>query len=81
MILYKHRTVPLSEKCNKNLQKKGDIMLEKLELLHTAMPYLSYAINLMNRILSVFASFLGIELPNVTTTASPSESESTTAAE
>lgn len=55
-------------------------MLEKLELLHTAMPYLSYAINLMNKILSVIASFLGIELPNVTTTASPSESESSTEA-
>ncbi len=56
-------------------------MLEKLELLHTAMPYLSYAINLMNRILSVIASFLGIELPETSTTESSSESESSTDAE
>lgn len=56
-------------------------MLGNIEnILHTALPYLSYAVNAMNRILSVIASFLGIELPEVTTTAPATEPDATDAA-
>lgn len=56
-------------------------MLDKIKnTLHTAMPYLSYIINTMNRILSVISSFLGIELPEITTAGSEETSEETTAA-
>lgn len=59
----------------------GAIMLDKIKnTLHTAMPYLSYVINTMNRILSVISSFLGIELPEITTAGSEETSEETTAA-
>lgn len=44
-------------------------MLDTIKnVLHNALPYLSYAVNIMNRILSVISSFLGVELPGVTTT-------------
>lgn len=52
-------------------------MLDTIKnVLHNALPYLSYAVNAMNRILSVIASFLGVEIPGVTTTAPESENES-----
>lgn len=57
-------------------------MLDSIKnVLHNALPYLSYAVNAMNRILSVIASFLGIEIPGVTTTAPETENDpSSTAA-
>lgn len=52
-------------------------MLDTIKnVLHNAMPYLSYAVNIMNRILSVISSFIGIDLPEFTT--ATTEAEETT---
>ncbi len=56
-------------------------MLDTLKnTLHNAMPYLSYIINAMNRVLSVISSFLGIELPEITTAEAEESSDETTTA-
>ncbi len=51
-------------------------MLDTIKnVLHNALPYLSYTVNIMNRILSVISSFLGVELPGVTTTTTQTSDE------
>ena len=45
-------------------------------IFHTALPYLSYFVNMLNRVLSVISSFLGYQIPNIPVPTEPKPEDS-----
>lgn len=47
------------------MPERCSIMENIGNILHTALPYLSYVVNLFNKLLDLLSSYLGIELPEI----------------